>query len=252
MPRFAEWQAGMEDVRRSIAWQNIQDYPHIIAAWLDIRFKAWFKIVCQEELHVVDYWYRYEWQARGTGHIHCIVWLDKDAPEIGAKTQEERDVFAAYWSNKISAWHPDQSRRPDDRMPCSLPFARVYNTPDMLASLLNRIQRHTTCIIGGCLRQNRTTLCIEYRFFYPRTEQDIASITKDVNKKSWIYAAPRNDDRLNPYMASITLGWLANHDAQPIVTYSGLEAYVGKYASKFEKKSRSYQEMSDEVKYILA
>ena len=30
-------------------------------------------------LGVLDFWYRYEWQERGSGHIHGFLWL-KDAP----------------------------------------------------------------------------------------------------------------------------------------------------------------------------
>jgi hypothetical protein len=45
----------------------------------------------------------------------------------------------------------------------------------------------------------------------------------------------------------MALGWLANTDLQPAVTYKGLILYVAKYVSKPEIKSASYQELQDQV-----
>jgi ATP-dependent DNA helicase PIF1 len=254
MPNYDAWLLGTEAERYAIVAKNIHENPHIIAAWLDIRFQEWFKTVTTPQLGVVDYWYRYEWQARGTGHIHCIVWLDNTtpgengcAPKMGAKTEAERDIFAAYWHDKIRAWHPNADRDPDVRNPCSLPFVQIDNTQDQLAALLNRVQMHRKCSEGTCLRINKTTKKLECRFWFGRDTHVFASVSKDINGKCYMFDGARNNDRLNNFIPATSLGWLANHDAQAMCTYSGLEAYVSKYAAKPEQRSKSYKEIASEV-----
>jgi hypothetical protein len=81
--------------------------------------------------------------------------------------------------------------------------------------------------------------------------QEYALVTKNVNKKSWMFGAARNQDRLNQCIPVMTIGWMANSDAQPAATYGGLANYVGKYVSKAEKKSDTYQEIQAQVSGLL-
>ena len=32
------------------------------------------------KFNVMDYWYRFEWQSRGSPHTHGFVWIDGDTP----------------------------------------------------------------------------------------------------------------------------------------------------------------------------
>ena len=246
LPRYEQWRDGTDDERRKIAWENVQRFPHVIAAWLDIRFKAFLKYVMTSLLGVDDYWFRYEWQARGTGHIHCIIWM-RDSPTMGAKTPEEREAFAKYWNEKVTAFNPNSTRPPDARNPASLPFIHICNTDDQVAALLNRFQMHATCAPGRCLRKNKTTDIVECKFFFPRELQEHALVTKSINKKSWMLGVERNVERLAQCSPVMALGWLANTDLQPAVTYKGLVRYVAKYVSKPEIKSASYRELQDQV-----
>lgn len=250
LPRYDEWKSGTEDERRKIAWENVQRSPHVIAAWLDLRFKAFLDMVMRPFLKIDDYWYWYEWQARGTGHIHCIIWM-KSAPKMCTKTAQDRERFAQYWNDKVTAVNPDLLRQPDARNPASLPFIHIFNTNDQLSAFMNRLQQHATCMPGYCLRMNKATKVVECRFFFPRELQEYALVTKNVNKKSWMFGAPRNQDRLNQCIPVIPIGWMANSDAQPAATYGGLANYVGKYVSKAEKKSDTYQEIQAQVGGLL-
>src|SRR5436190_17626400 len=42
LPHFDRWKHGTDAERKKLAWQNIQDNPHIITAWLVIRFQAFY------------------------------------------------------------------------------------------------------------------------------------------------------------------------------------------------------------------
>ena len=144
MPNYNAWLASTEAKWYAIVAKNIHKNPYIITAQLDIWFQEWFKTMTTPQLSVVDYQYRYKWQAHGTRHLHYIVWLNNKTPgengyvlNIGAKTELEQDIFVAYQHDKIQAWHPNADQDPDVQNPCSLPFVQIANTQDQLAVLLN-------------------------------------------------------------------------------------------------------------------
>jgi hypothetical protein len=71
----------------------VQDYPHIVAHYLDIRFRAFLQHVIGPYLGVTDHWFRYKWQHRGSGHVHCLLWT-RDGPPLDPSTDDERATFA--------------------------------------------------------------------------------------------------------------------------------------------------------------
>jgi len=61
---------------------NLTRFPHIAASFLQSRVKAFLDSLQQiPEFKHVDHWYRFEWQHRGSGHVHGFLWL-KDGPAI--------------------------------------------------------------------------------------------------------------------------------------------------------------------------
>ena len=167
------------------------------------------------------------------------------------KTAEDRQKLARYWNDKVTAINPNGLRKPDARNPAPLPFIHVFNTKDQLAAFMNRLQQHATCMPGYCLCKNKTTDVVECRFFFPRELQEHALVTKNINKKRWMFGAARNQVRLNQCIPVMTIGWMANTDAQPAATYGGLAKYVGKYVAKAEKASATYQEIQAQVSGLL-
>jgi ATP-dependent DNA helicase PIF1 len=109
LPRFTDYLTGDDRTRQRIVWSNVQDYPHIIAHYLDIRFRAFLTYVIHPYLGVTDHWIRYEWQHRGSGHLHCLFWTES-SPPLDPLTDEQRAIFAEYWGQRITAWTPDQLR----------------------------------------------------------------------------------------------------------------------------------------------
>jgi Helitron helicase-like domain at N-terminus len=93
LPRYDQYRAGNAIVRRHITWENVQDCPHIVAYYLDLRFRAFLRLVLKPYLAFTDHWHRYEWQARGSGHNHGLYWVPS-APSLNQSTAELRDTFA--------------------------------------------------------------------------------------------------------------------------------------------------------------
>ena len=56
-------------------WQNVQDYSHIIAYYLDLQFWAFLQLVLKLHLGYSDYWWYYEWQVHGSSYVHYLFWI---------------------------------------------------------------------------------------------------------------------------------------------------------------------------------
>lgn len=151
-------------------WDMVQNHPHIVAHCLDIRFRLFKERVLRRFLGYTDEWSRYEWQARGSGHLHCLFWIPS-APPLDVTTAEARAQFAQHWGRDITAWNPGLFflRPLDAQNPASLARKDVANTADQFAAFLNRLQLHSTCRVPYCLRPKRGSeeppSC---RFFFPR------------------------------------------------------------------------------------
>src|SRR5947199_43293 len=63
--------------------QNLVDYPQIAASYLHERFNIFLKCVLKKNkrLRVKEHWFQFEWQFRGSGHVHGFLWLD-GAPDV--------------------------------------------------------------------------------------------------------------------------------------------------------------------------
>jgi ATP-dependent DNA helicase PIF1 len=90
------------------------------------------------------------------------------------------------------------------------------------------------------------------RFYYPRQEREQPAILtggdSDMNPKHWMFHAAQNHTNLNPFNRLLMLCWLANTDTSPIPNSRVVLDYMGKYVTKGETATTSYNDM---VKTIL-
>ena len=110
MPRYNDWIRATPEERMRLARINVRENPHLVAYWLYIRCELFKKHVLDKKWEVSDYWSRFEWQGRGSGHTHSLIWI-RNAPdvEVDGMTDSERDEFAAQWVFLITAVNPDVS-----------------------------------------------------------------------------------------------------------------------------------------------
>ncbi|KZT34517.1 hypothetical protein SISSUDRAFT_1065241 [Sistotremastrum suecicum HHB10207 ss-3] len=223
--------------------KSLNENPAIAAYYFSLRFELFFKEVLKPKFNIVDWWYRYEWQHRGSSHIHGFFWF-KDAPnvdELDMKKEEDIQTFVTYWNQHISAWNPDSNLPPAPYHPSARLFDTLQDTNTELTELLNRFQRHTRCTAGYCERKNKETGETFCRFGFPFEVRDDSSVRRAPGKDFVDYLPRRNDSRLNTYNPTILMGWRANIDFRPVINREAVIAYVAKYASKGESKSSSYQ-----------
>src|SRR6267154_6179425 len=225
----------------------VQNHPHIVAHYLDIRFRLFKEHVLRPFFGYTDEWSRYEWQARSSGHLHCLFWIPSAHP-LDVTTAEARAQFAQYWGMNITAWNPDQLRLPDARNPASLARKDVANTADQFAAFLNRLQVHSTCRVPYCLLPKKGSEAPpSCRFFFPRPLFPDPVVTQEINHKGWLFSPSRNQANLNQCAPLLTVGWMANTDIQPPTSLHAVLSYIGKYVSKPEKSSLSYTELQSQV-----
>ena len=108
-----------------------------------------------------DYWFRFEWQHRGSPHVHGLTWLP-DAPDVEQVLANSEvtstaavEALVQYVDKIVSTTNP--AVLPDgsnvDEVPppktnphiCNLPYSEVEDFDLDLADLIATCQRHTRC-----------------------------------------------------------------------------------------------------------
>ena len=226
-----------DEQRRRLNFRLLQENPHIAAVYLERRWRLFFHMVFKKIFNVEDYWYRFEWQSRGSGHIHGLYWTKDPYPV------EELEGFLAHWGPLATAINPDAALPPASVHPCSRPFEQRANTKRDQTEILNRCQRHTKCTPQYCFRKKKGSNDRVCRFHFPRKHQDSPTVSNETNPKWQTYAAARNDSLLNTYNPAFIMGWVANTDVSLCTDQKAVLHYIAKYCSKAEIKSAKLQDM---------
>ena len=94
-----------------VRYQNLNANPALAAYYFQMRWECFFKEVLAKKFKIKDYWWRYEWQHRGSSHVHGFLWIE-DAPkvdELNFPMEVNNQAFISYWDQHISTVHPNQS-----------------------------------------------------------------------------------------------------------------------------------------------
>jgi ATP-dependent DNA helicase PIF1 len=239
MPQYDEWKTATAARRKRLAVDFVRDNPHIVAYWFQRRMELFKKHVLFPKYNVVDWWDRYEWQARGSTHSHRLYYC-KDTPNPDVELASGSSVFtiqrfADYWGRHISAMHPrsDPQALVDEGLTLSLPFSEMGFSFGELSSILTRCYEHI-CTDQYCLRKDKTTKTMRCRFEAPWPVRDTPTFEKPVGKSYQRFLAVRNNVRLNAYSRLLPLSWRANTDIQVCTSTSGVVQYMDVYVGKGE------------------
>jgi ATP-dependent DNA helicase PIF1 len=130
---------------------------------------------------ITDYWHRYEFQGRGSTHVHGFAWIDPNAvPELSVPLNQDahREAFTQFWSKHIFAINPEPDRQPPPRRSRGTYNTRtdeLANSFSIVSDVVNRTQVHK-CSDGYCQRKRKRddgTVAAgtprTCRFYFPRT-----------------------------------------------------------------------------------
>lgn len=108
--------------REAQLWRkkNVIDYPHIVAQYMHLRNSNFRKHVLEKGLDVRDYWYRYEWQHRGSPHVHGFLWIhgSPDMDNIDWMNDVQRKNATKYFDSIVHAWNPREDKHQRNLQVC--------------------------------------------------------------------------------------------------------------------------------------
>ncbi|XP_057856713.2 uncharacterized protein LOC131066056 [Cryptomeria japonica] len=88
--------------------RNIVHNPHITTLFLHFRFTIFYEEIIDKLFKAKDHWYRYEWQHRGSAHIHGFLWLPNapDMDKIDWSNHEVVQSAKSFFDKYVTAWNP--------------------------------------------------------------------------------------------------------------------------------------------------
>ena len=204
-------------------------------------------------LGVTDYWMRFEWQHRGSPHVHGLAWLP-NAPDVEQllsspdTTDTVKAEITRYADGIVSTCNPavlpDGSNVDDAPAPktdphvCNKVYGEIQDFNTDLADLVATCQHHTRCSAAYCLRTRNGRQ--ECRFGYPKPLQPHTAIVLE-DEPTLLTA--RNDGMVNSFNPVQLSAWRANVDMQYIVSRRRVIEYCTKYVTKSEPRSQSLKEI---------
>lgn len=232
--------------------QALLDNPAVADWFFHHRMEKFIKNYYVGVLGACDYWYRYEWQHRGSPHVHGLAWLP-NAPnaEALARSDNEQDKagLIQYIDSIVSTYNPgllpDGSNQDDAPLPktdphvCNKPYSEVDDLRQDLTDLIATCQRHTRCSSAYCLRtRNGIQNC---RYNYPKSLQQQTTI--EIEDGEPVVHTARNDGLINSYNPIQLSAWRANVDMQFCVSRRKVVEYCAKYATKSEPRSQPLKDI---------
>jgi hypothetical protein len=228
--------------------QNIIDNPHIAAWFFSKRFEIFFNDVLKPQWDLEDWWFRYEWQHRGSAHVHGIG-KRRNVPVIDwEKIHESEGMMREaieYFDDIVSTINPGLGMPIPEHHPCRKKKHEIQDDMQDYIELINKLQRHTRCSTLYCIRKRKDGQQ-ECRFGYPKEVTESTYIKYNDHREPELITK-RNDPLVNPHSRLQLQGWRANVDLKPILTIHAALQYISKYASKAEPRSETFSEILNRI-----
>ena len=221
---------------------------------LSVFFQHFLKSTANPLDEIADYAIRIEFQARGSPHAHCVIWV-KDAPEFGVDNDDDVcDFIDQYVSCKIPAEdgklkdlvlllqkhkHSSYCRR---NKTCRFSFPKPPSSKTLITkddpehgdnsqelSVLRKVQK---LIADG----NTDLSLAELLDKAEVTEKDYIDAL-EVSTNGNVVVLKREPDEcfINNYNPSVMLAWQANMDIQFVMNAYACIMYVASYIMKTER-----------------
>ena len=264
------------DVTHGMRVNAVIKNPHITDWFFHSKLKDFVNYWLLKTLDAEWYWFRYEYQARGSTHAHgcaklkndpglcelvkiaALGWMEEKSNEsnkteanhnqhiilYGQHAKQRAIAYADWLVTTINDSIPDGYWTLPQPHPCTI---RLTNVADIelnedYSNLVNTVQRHTRCSPAYCLKQKQNQQEPACRFGYPKESTTQTEITFEHLTNGDLRATlttKRNDPRVNSHNRLMLQNWRANVDLQVIVDMTACARYMAKYVSKCEPHSKA-------------
>ena len=257
-----------EEELNNLTWDDrcrlIQSDPVTCARHFDFQFNTFLKDVLTSELSPVgkvkDWFYRVEYQQRGSPHIHMLIWLE-GAPVFGVDKDED---VVAYIDSIITCRKPDNNTELLDLVcrqthrhshTCRKQRGKIcrfnYPQPPMRSTkILYPLEENTSPTlvksskelwkkIKNTLNDLKEGKDISFdellKEFEVSERQYILAIRSSLNCPTIFLKRSPNELRINNYNPTCLLAWRANMDIQYVLDVYACAMYIVSYISKAQK-----------------
>jgi len=252
---------GVEPTQNSAARSKAVVENPCMADWFFYhRLTEFMEVFYVDILGAKDYWFRIEYQHRGSPHVHGVVWL-QDAPDarsILATNDDSADQqnLIQYIDRTVSTTNPavlhdgsNVSEAPHPQLDphvCNQSYLQVEDHQQDLNHLIATCQRHTQCSASYCLRTKHGVQ--QCRFGNPKPLQSETVIRRDEdNNNEPTVVTARNDGLINSHNPIQLSAWRGNVDQQYCVSKHKVINYITKYATKSEPRSQTMKEVYNNI-----
>ena len=198
--------------------QGLVANPALADTFFWHRFEHFLGMFVVKVWGATDFWFRVEYQSRGSPHVHGTVWMP-DGPDLMSRRTTRQEVleFAdRYVSTINTGWEHGQATAPSftdaGPHPSSLRPQDICDDELDLATSLNFFMRHTRCTHCRKIRKGRT-VC---RMGFPKELAMEGTVVFRKAPGHWNIETQRNDERIGSYNPQLLLIWRGNCDVQPV------------------------------------
>jgi len=248
--RFAEPSLSDQELRKLSAVQKADLLAHhadLAVDHFDHRWTSFWQHIMNGEGkplgNIVDYFWRIEFQERGSPHVHMLLWVQEAEGFSFSNPDGLPESFLQFIDSTICT-KIDLSAAADvvegATHPCSLPLPghplRSSDTTRYMERLAQAVQMHHCN--KYCKPAGQHSAC---RFGFPRPHGDVTSVEMVYRNKRtrMVVSTKRNHSRLNAFCPALLAFWAANMDIQYLTDSFGAAAYTASYLCMQEKGRQS-------------
>ena len=213
-------EADVDQLSQEEKRQLMTSNPVVTARHFAHRFQCMVREVIKGSAkpigEVVDFFWRIEFQLRGSPHVHSL-WWTKDAPNLD--TIEGRQSAPDFIDKFITVAVPEKDHDEDE-----------------LRTTVLRVQQHNHT--ATCKKTSKGKTDCRFDFPRPLSSETRLKTNQDVGNKSRFYVLKRKEgeENINAYNPALLLAWQANMDIQMIGSVYGTASYICSYMCKGESE----------------
>eukprot|EP01018_Ginkgo_biloba_P016121 Gb_08820 [translate_table: standard] len=87
---------------------NVIQHPHIVAKYMHLHHTIFREEILTKFHGAIEFWSRYEWQHRGSSHVHGFLWLNgaPDMDKLDWQNAEQVEQVKNFFNKIVHAWNP--------------------------------------------------------------------------------------------------------------------------------------------------